>query len=258
MSDIIIQNEDNIVTITFNRQAKKNAITVDMYAKMAAAVTEAESDTSVRAILFKGSEGCFSAGNDLQDFMASGAVGDFHADVPVLRFLKAMINSTVPMVAAVDGLAIGIGTTLLLHCDHVVVSKSAKLRMPFTDLALVPEAASSYLLPKMLGYTRAADLLMGGRALSGVEAHDWGLASHLADDFTASTDSATALATAYNSRPPGAVRKTKKLMKGDMSELMAHYEAEIVDFGAQLQSDECREAIMAFMEGRAPDWAKFG
>lgn len=258
MSDIQVLKDNNIITVAFTRGEKKNALTVAMYDMMANAIQEAEEDTSVRAVLFKGIEGCFSAGNDLQDFMAAGRQGDFNEDIPVLKFLKNIITCTVPVIAAVDGLAIGIGTTLLLHCDQVVCSRSARLKMPFVELALVPEAASSYMLPKMMGYSRASDLLLSARELTGAEAVDWGVATHLTDDYASCVAKAEALAADFNNRPPAAVRKSKKLLKGDLTPVLEQFKREAVEFDAQLKSPECYEAIMAFMERRAPDWSKFG
>lgn len=257
MSDLSVSRENNIITIAFNRLEKKNAITIAMYDEMATTLADAEQDTTVRAIIFHGLEGCFSAGNDLQDFLAAGTT-EFNEDIPVMQFLKKLISSTVPVIAAVDGMAIGIGTTLLLHCDHVVCSKKSLLKMPFVDLALVPEAASSYVLPKIMGYTRAADMLLAGRALNGQEAFDWGIATHVVDDFQAGIEQAQSLANDYHNRPPAAVRKSKKLLKGDLDRTLEVLKIEAVEFGNQLKSPECHEAIMAFMERRKPDWTKFG
>ncbi|WND02067.1 enoyl-CoA hydratase [Temperatibacter marinus] len=257
MSDVLISRENNIITIQFNRPEKKNAITGAMYDQMSEVIEEAEKDTAVRAILLKGTEGCFTSGNDLHDFMAFN-MSDTREELESIRFLRAIVPSSVPVIAAVDGLAIGIGTTMLLHCDQIVTTRDALYKMPFTELALVPEAGSSYMIPQKVGHSKASDLLLTGRSFSGEEAHDWHIATHLTESFEDCHTLAEKLADDFNHRPPAAIRKSKKLIKGDMKDIVARLEQEGIEFGNQLKSPECAEAIQAFMQRRKPDWSKFG
>ena len=154
---VIIERADRVLRVRLNRPEKKNALTEAMYAAMANAIEAAEHDDSLRVLLFTGTEGCFTAGNDLGDFLERPPHGK---TAPVFRFVTALARSTLPMIAAVDGVAIGVGTTLLLHCDYVLATPGARFHMPFVDLGLVPEAGSTYLLPRLLGHAKAAELLL--------------------------------------------------------------------------------------------------
>ncbi|MEK9968798.1 MAG: enoyl-CoA hydratase, partial [Ferrovibrio sp.] len=179
MTDILTAQADGILTITFNRPDKKNALTSAMYATLADTLEAAETDPGVRAILFAGNGGAFTAGNDLQDFLNNPPQGE---NSPVFRFLRAISTTGKPLVAAVTGAAVGVGTTMLLHCDLVYVGAGAKLSLPFVNLALVPEAASSLLLPAMIGHHRAAELILLGEPFDADTAKAYGIANAIFPD----------------------------------------------------------------------------
>ena len=253
MTDHILRDlKDHILTIRINRPDRKNALTADMYASMAQAIEDAEADHSVRAVVIIGTEGCFTAGNDLNDFLQNPPKDE---SSPTFRFIRALVHATVPIIAAVDGPAVGIGTTLLLHCDLVYVTSSAKLLMPFVNLGLVPENAASYLLPRMLGHTKASELILMGAPVSGTQAVELGLANLLCETGELE-QTAQAAAAQLAEKPPAAVRASKKLLRsylGDMEEVV---KAEIVAFSAALDSAEAKEAMTAFFEKRKPDFSK--
>ncbi len=253
-NQITIDNDGGILRLTMNRPDKKNALTQEMYGAMADVMASAENDLSVRVILFAGSEGNFSAGNDLNDFRNNPPRGP---DAPVFRFITGLAKSTVPMIAAVDGFAIGVGTTMLLHCDMVFLSEDAQLQMPFVDLGLVPEAGSSYLLPKLMGHARAAELVMTGRMIDARNAMELGIANRICtpDDVHAA---AMATARTLAAKPPQGLRTTKALLKSDRDQVVAQLERESAEFSRRLASDECREALTAFAEKRPPDFSKVG
>ena len=244
--------DNGVLEIRLNRPEKKNALTVAMYAAMAEALTAAESDPSVRVVLFAGSGGVFSAGNDLNDFIAQPPTGP---DAPVIRFLRAVSALSKVVVAAVEGPAIGIGTTLLLHCDLVVAGKGARFAVPFVNLGLVPEAASSLLLPRLIGHHRAAELFLLGETFDAAAAHGFGLVNRLVEDAVV-LDTARGLARQVAGKAPNAVRMIKKLMKSPSATVAERMLEEAHDFGAQLKSAELREAVTAFFEKRPPDFAK--
>ena len=254
MSDIVVSTENNIITIRMNRVEKKNAITAVMYADMADALEAAEANTAIRSVIICGVGGVFTAGNDLADFLQNPAVGE---EAPVSRFMMAMVKASFPIVAAVDGFAIGIGVTMLLHCDHVIATERAHLQMPFTNLALVPEFGSSMILPARLGHTVAAELILEGRALNGTEAHHFGIATTVVEP-DALEAAARAKAEIYLSKPPASIRASKRLLRGDVAQLREYVIKESTAFAEALNSDECKEALSAFMEKRKPDWSKFG
>lgn len=255
MSDTIrVDAQDGVLTIQFNRPEKKNALTLAMYEAMTAAVRQAELDKAVRVILFTGTEDCFTAGNDLGDFLHTPPTGD---DSPVFRFLKSLAAASKPLVAAVNGVAVGIGTTMLLHCDLAYAGQSARFRLPFVDLALVPEAGSSLILPQLMGQRRAAELLMLADTLDATTARDLGIVNAvLPDDRTLAVARQKALQLA--AKPPAALRLTKALMKRipapAIQEAMG---AEGRHFIARLQSPEAREAFQAFLERRPADFSQF-
>lgn len=251
MTDLVkIERDGRVLSIIMNRPEKKNALTHAMYAAMADALDAAEADESVRVILFRGAGDAFSAGNDMVDFQNTrpGA-----GERPVARFLRTLLMAEKPVVAAVQGPAVGVGTTMLLHCDLVIVSTSARLQVPFVNLALVPEFASSLQLPERVGAAIANDMFLTGRKLTGEEALAWGIASRLTSDAALAAD-ALALAADVAARAPTAVRLTKRLVRSHCAELAARMEAEGKLFGEQLQSPEFSEAAMAFMQKRAPDF----
>lgn len=251
MSDILTSQADGILTVTFNRPDKKNALTSAMYATLADALEAAETDPAARVILFAGNGGAFTAGNDLQDFLNNPPQGD---NTPVFRFLRAISTASKPLIAAVSGVAVGVGTTMLLHCDLVYAGESAKFSLPFVNLALVPEAASSLLLPAMIGHHRAAELLMLGEAFTPATAKDYGIVNAIYPDDRLLTE-ATAVARKLAAKPPTAMRLTKQLLKHSKGDVAGQMAVEGEHFRSQLKSAEAREAMTAFFEKRPP---KFG
>lgn len=234
-----------VQVIRFNRPDKKNAITDAMYRSMIEALHAADADADIRAIAFLGSEGCFTAGNDMADFMAfamSGGKGRLAAG----DFLHALVSVGKPIVSGVDGLAIGIGTTLNLHCDLTVASSRSLFKTPFVDLALVPEAASSLLVPRIMGHQRAFALLAVGEGFSADEALQAGLIWKVVPEAEVEVETLK-IAAKLAAKPPQALRIARDLLRGDGAEVRARIDAEIVHFAAQLQSAEARAAFEAFM-----------
>lgn len=231
--------------IRFNRAEKKNAITRAMYRTMADALKAADADTSIRATAFLGTEGCFSAGNDLNDFLAA-AIGGGGLGQETLDFLYALVKAEKPVVSGVDGLAIGIGTTIHLHCDLTIASSRSQFRTPFVDLALVPEAGSSLVAPRLMGHQRAFALLAMGEAFSADEAKEAGLIWKVVEP--GEVDAVT-LATAARLavKPPEALRIARDLIRGDSGEITARIDEEARHFSARLKSAEARAAFEAFM-----------
>ncbi|MEQ7156587.1 enoyl-CoA hydratase [Brevundimonas aurifodinae] len=248
---VLTQFADGVLTVTLNRPEKKNAITQAMYAVLAEATERARTDDAVRALLFRAEGDSFSAGNDIADFIAIGSSGGSQVvDAPVFRFLKALADLDKPAVAAVRGRAVGIGLTLLLHCDLVVVAEDALLSAPFINLALAPEAASSMLLPMVVGHQRAFEIFALGEPIDGRTALAWGLANRAVP--AAEVDAtAVALAVKVAARAPNSIRKTKRLMR-DAESLWALMQREGEAFGSQMSSPEAMEAFMAFTQKRAP------
>lgn len=254
-TDVVVTKADGVQTITLNRPQKKNALTPEMNAAMADALTAGEADRAVRVHLITGSGGSFCAGNDIGDFANQNAG---KADgAAVSRVIQTLPVLEKPLIAAVDGVAVGVGATMLLHCDLVYASPTATFIFPFLNLALVPEAGSSLLLPAMLGRHRAAALFFFGEKFPADEALKTGFVNAIipaADLVAAATDKAKLLA----AKPPGATKLVKKLLKGDVQPVLNRMLEEGGHFRAQLQTDEAREAFTAFLEKRAPDFRKFG
>lgn len=248
---------DGVLTVTLARAEKKNAITQAMYAALAEATNRARTDDAVRVLLFRSEGDSFSAGNDIADFIAIGSSGGGQVtDAPVFHFLRSLADLDKPAVAAVRGRAVGIGLTLLLHCDLVVVAEDALLSVPFVNLALAPEAASSLLLPTVLGHQRAFEMFALGEPIDGRTAVAWGLANRAVG--TDQVDAVAAeLATKVAARAPNSIRKTKRLMR-DAEGLWALMLREGEAFGSQMSSPEAMEAFMAFSQKRAPDFSKAG
>ncbi len=241
-----VETKDGVMTIRFDRQEKKNAMTAAMYAAAADAVDRAAGDDEVRALLFLGRED-FSAGNDIADFLAAGAMQAAIEDLPVVRFLRRLVACEKPVIAGVNGVAVGIGTTLLLHCDGVVAGASARFALPFVPLGLVPEAGSSMLLPLTIGRNRASWLLLSGERFGADEAHAMGLLSEVVPDGELE-GRARAMAAHLAALPPNAMRTTKRLIRGvDAGALAAAMEAEFAAFGEAMRSEEARSAFMRFL-----------
>lgn len=254
MSDILIRNEASITLIGFNRVSKKNSITAAMYAELAQAFDAAARDEAVRCVLIHGDETIFSAGNDIGDFLNEPPSGE---DAPVFRFLKALSGCPKPIVAAVCGPAVGIGTTMLFHCDQVYAGENARFAMPFVNLGLCPEAASSLLAPDRLGWQRAARMLLLGESIDAAQARDWGLVNQVFEPsqvLPAALESAWALA----AKPLSALVETKRLMKaGSVDRVAEAMTQEAVSFLRMLREPAAIEAFSAFTERRKPDFSKF-
>ena len=245
---------DHVMRIRFNRPEKKNAITSVMYSALADALASAEADVAVRAVLITGSAEAFTAGNDLEDFLKHPPLG---LDAPVFRFLFGISQLSKPLVASVSGVAIGIGTTLLLHCDLVYAADNARFALPFTPLGLVPEAASSLLLPRLAGYQRAAEKLLLGEVFDARAANELGLLTRVvpAAELAGLIDAQLARLV---SLPAASLRVTKRLMKGaDTAAVRLRIEEEAVEFGHRLQGPEAKEAFTAFLEKHKPDFSQF-
>lgn len=254
--DILANKKNGILTIEFNRPEKKNSITAAMYQIIADALKDAQSDAEVRAILFCGKPDIFTAGNDLEDFMNTSAQGELTGR-PVAQFMLQLSSAAKPVIAAVAGAAIGIGTTMLLHCDLVYAADNAKFSMPFAKLGLCPEFASSMLLPQTVGYQRAAEKLFLGEPFSAQEAFEMGLIAKVLppDELL---PFANAQAAKLAALPASSLCTTKKLMKAAQTDaIMARMGEENKFFGAMLLAPEAREAFAAFFEKRRPDFTKF-
>ncbi len=253
MTDHILTEIDGrVLKMTFNRPDKMNAITHAMYDALADGMAEAHKNDNVRCIYITGVEGIFTSGNDLADFRDTPRGGG-GGELPVYRFLKALVAAEKPIVVAVNGAAVGIGLTMLLHSDIVVAGESALISAPFVDLALVPEAASSLLLPKRVGSAMAADIFMTGRRLTAAESLDCGLVSRVFADAELQ-EKAYGIAIALSNKAPNSVRLTKQLMRGDKAAMGSRMMEEGGHFDSQLKSPEFMEAVTAFMERRPPNF----
>ncbi|MDD2310347.1 MAG: enoyl-CoA hydratase [Desulfuromonadaceae bacterium] len=251
-----IQSEtsDSILTLRINRPDKKNALNLGMYQAMADGLRAADRDDAVRVILITGGEECFTSGNDLADFLSAPPTGP---ESPVMQFLRAISETRKPLVAAVNGLAVGIGVTMLLHCDLVYVGKSATFQMPFVNLGLCPEAGSTLLLPRIMGHQRAAELLLLGEVFNADTARSLGIITEVYPDgdvLTVARNRALQLA----AQPAAAVRLAKELLKRDYApQLRETIAEEGKQFTVRLKSPEAAEALQAFMQRRKPDFSRF-
>ena len=253
LSDILCHTEGGVMTITLNRVGKKNSITAAMYAALADALNQGANDTAVRVALIQGHATVFSAGNDIADFLNAPASAE---DSPVLRFLKAVSTFPKPLVAAVCGPAVGVGTTMLFHCDLVYAGDNAAFSMPFVNLGLCPEAASSLLVPQMMGYHRAAEALLLGEPFMAEAALEVGLVNRIVPP-TEANGIAQAQAKKLAAKPLGALVETKRLMKkGQASQVAAQMDEESLSFRKLMREPAAREAFTAFMEKRKPDFTK--
>lgn len=245
---------NGVLTIEIARPEKKNALTRAMYQGMADALVGANEDKSVRAVLIQGQPQIFTSGNDIEDFMASPPRDE---DAPVFQFMRALLGCQKPVIAAVNGAAIGIGTTLLLHCDFVYVADDSRLAMPFVGLGLVPEFGSSLVVPRLMGHVKAAEKLLLGDPFTGAEAVECGIANAVLPAGEV-VNQARRVAERFNNLAPSAVRESKRLMRAphaEQLEAVIRQEAEI--FGARLRSPEAMEAFQAFFQKRQPDFSKF-
>ncbi len=249
--DVEVSRDDRILRVTLNRPAKKNALTGAMYRTLVGALAEAEADAAIRVVLFSGGSAAFSAGNDLNDFLAAG-----RELTPAIAFITALSQATKPMVAAVNGVAVGIGATMLLHCDLVYVGRAASLSFPFLNLALVPEAGSTVLLPAAIGLPRATKLLYFGEMLSGDEAARMGMVTEAVDDDKVQ-EHAAAQAHLLARRAPQALMLTRALLRKPFAAAVAEAtQRELDAFARLLDSVEAREALTAVKEKRPPDFSK--
>jgi len=255
MSELIhCEVRDGVQTVEIRRPEKKNALTEAMYRALAEAFERAESEPAVRVIFIRGQPGVFTAGNDIGDFLANPPATEKD---PVSLFLRNIIHASKPMVAAVTGAAVGIGTTMLLHCDYVVAGEGAAFSVPFVNLGLCPEAGSSLMLPFAIGYKRAAEMLLFGERIDAAKALDWGLVNQVVPDDRA-IETGLARARALAAKPAQALWVTKSLMKRRLAPLAAQAMLEEGhEFHRLLQSPAAREALSAFAEKRAPNTALF-
>lgn len=255
--EVTLARDRGAQRITLTRPSKKNAINLAMYCKMTDAIHTAIANPQVRVIVIEGSDGCFTSGNDLGDFIELAASPERLAspENPVLRFMKALELCPKPVVALVDGVCVGVGTTLLLHCDFVFASHQARFSVPFASLGLCPEYACSYLLPRLAGHVKAAEWLMLGEEFSAVEARRAGLINAVVNDLVSQDN---AICKRLCALPPQALQRTKKLIKAaTRAQVSQSMQAELEVFRAALVSAEFVEAATAFFEKREPDFSSF-
>ena len=253
MSDILVHAEAGVMTITLNRLERKNSITSAMYGAMGDAIAKAQDDASVRVVLIQGHETVFSAGNDIGDFLNKPPAGQ---DSPVFRFLRGIATFPKPLLAAACGPAVGIGTTMLFHCDLVYAGDNAAFSMPFVNLGLCPEAASSLLAPQMFGYHRAAEALLLGEPFMAEAALEVGLVNRVLPP-TETNSVAQSIARKLAAKPLSSLIETKRLMKqGQQQRVLQQMDEEGASFGRMLREPAAREAFGAFMEKRRPDFSK--
>jgi enoyl-CoA hydratase/carnithine racemase len=255
MSQIEVERDHFILRIAINRPEKKNALTADMYDALADAVEQAEGDASVRVMLLHGKGGSFTGGNDLEDFLRRPWKGQERP--PAVRFICAVAGASKPIVAAVNGLVVGVGTTILLHCDLVYASTDARFMMPFVNLGIVPEAASTVLLPMLVGRQRASELFLLGTPLAAQRAYELGIVNAVlapGEVLAAASNAAQQLA----QKPMGAVIACKALMKRPFqAEVDRALTEEVAEISQRLDSPETKEALSAFLEKREPDFSRF-
>jgi enoyl-CoA hydratase/carnithine racemase len=251
---IVITKSDGILSLVLDRPAKKNALTDGMYEKLADALEAAQTDADVRVVLLRGEGDSFTSGNDVGEFAAVAMGGPMPRNVG--RFLQILGSGQKPIVVAVQGNAVGVGTTLLLHCEYLVLAENAKLSTPFVNLALVPEAGSTLLLPQRIGYKRAFAMFALGEPIDAQSALAWGLANQVVP-LESLRSTAEGIAQRLAKQPTGALVATKKMMR-DAQGILARMQVEGEEFVARLTTAEAREAFMAFAERRAPDFTRVG
>lgn len=243
---VLSSSNGGILTLTLNRPQKQNALTRDMYRTLSEAITQAQGDFGIRAVIITSSSENFTSGNDLFDFLNEPPLEE---GSPVMNFLSAIHNFSKPLLAAVSGNAVGIGTTMLFHCDIVIASPTAKFSMPFVNLGLVPEAGSSILFPRLVGHQRASKVFLTGEPFSAETALEMGLIAEISEDPVSTI---TSIAEKIAKQPPNAVIQTKALLKSELHEKVAAVmRAEGELFQMALQSDEAREAFMNFLEKKS-------
>ncbi|HEY1944960.1 MAG TPA: enoyl-CoA hydratase [Roseiarcus sp.] len=253
MNDIVTENSEGVLRIELNRPAKRNAMTSSMYGTLADIFADAARDDHTRVALWHGAGDSFCAGNDIEDFL-NNPPGP--GDSPQARLMNALVDFDKPIVVAVHGAAIGGGTTMLTHCDFVYAGESAKFRMPFIDLAVLPEFGSSYSLPARIGHLRAAELILLGLPFDAKRAAELGLATRVVPDqnlLATATEAARTLA----AKPAAALRASKRLMKSAfIDQTKAAMKLENKEFSVQVRSEDAKEAFAAFLEKRAPDFTR--
>ncbi|HEX4895881.1 MAG TPA: enoyl-CoA hydratase [Solimonas sp.] len=254
-TDLILTDlQDRVLTIRFNRPDKKNALSAAMYVGVTEALKQADADPQVRVILLTGTADCFTSGNDLADFLKNPPSGD---DSPVARFMATLPAISKPVVAAVNGVAVGVGTTLLLHCDLVYAGENARFHMPFVSLGLCPEFASSLILPAIAGHAAAAELLLLAEPFSAARAREAGIVNAVLPDAEVQAH-ARAQALKLAQQPPQAVRTSKALLKRwTATQVETAVKEEAPKFMAMLRQPEALEAMGAFMQKRKPDFSRF-
>jgi len=253
MSVALSELSNGVLRLTMNRPTKKNALTQEMYGLLADGILNAQDNPDIRVILITGAGDAFTAGNDLSDF--AGGDRDKGEELPVARFLRSLVENDKPLIAAVNGVAVGVGVTMLLHTDLVYAGASASFQVPFTNLGLVPEAASSLLLPLTVGIQRANELFLLGNRIDAAEAEKIGLILRaVADDEL--LDVANKAAAQLAAKAPTALKLTKQLVRQSKETLKQRMADESVHFGAQLKSPEFAEAVTAFAERRPADFSK--
>lgn len=252
-SNIRTEKKDDVLTLFFNRPDKKNALLAAMYADVAIALRSAAEDSGVRVVVITGSGDSFCAGNDLKNFLENPPMTP---DAPVFQFMDSLAHCPKPVIAAVNGIAVGVGTTMLLHCDLVYAATTAKFQFPFVNIALVPEYASTFLLPRMLGNAHASELMLLGEVFNADRAEALGIVNDVvAPEALMLTvmEKAQALA----EKPPAALRKTKALLRAGAGKISMQIAIENRALGESLESAEFKEAATAFLEKRAPNFRKF-
>lgn len=250
-NDIAVSAEAGVQTIRFNRPGKKNALNAAMYTAIRAALASGEADPAVAVHLFAGAPGAFSAGNDIGDFLEGGA----RLAEPTVEFLRCLPTISKPMIAAVDGLAVGIGTTLLFHVDYAVATPRSRFVTPFLNLGVVPEAGSSLLAPRRLGHHRAFELLILGETWSAEQAERYGLVNAIVGEAEVEAHART-IAHRLAAKPPAALAVSRRLLRGDPAEILVRIDEEVAIFAERLASPEAREAFTAFLEKRPPSFPR--
>lgn len=243
MSNIEVLDDAGVRIIRFNRPEKRNALSLDMYQQLTEYLIEGEANNDIKVFMLCGENQCFTSGNDIRDFISNGDLGPSH---PAVRFLFCLLELKKPMVAAVSGSAVGIGTTLLLHCDLIYADPTAQFQLPFVNLALVPEAGASMLLPQLVGYPKAAELLLLGEPFDAHTAHQLKLINEI---ITPDALHSHTLSVAHKlaRQPAGAVQLTRQLMRSNRNRLQHQMYLELEHFGSQLKSEEARARFSAFL-----------